>query len=121
MAFGCGGGFHPLETGLEFAIGFFQRDFGVGAQEAGDVYRGEEEIADFFFEVREAAGLRGNVAAGAVRSSADAGTVRPGGSSTCRAPTNPSRSEALSDATISRFSSSSLSKMPSRLSQSKPM
>ncbi len=32
-------------------IGFFQRDFGVGAKEAGDVHGGEEEIADFFFKV----------------------------------------------------------------------
>jgi hypothetical protein len=41
-----------VEARKEFAIGFFQRDFGVGAKEAGDVHGGEEQIADFFLEVR---------------------------------------------------------------------
>ncbi len=52
LAFGVRGGFHPLETRLEFAIGFLQRDFRIGTQETRHVYGGEKQIADFFFQVQ---------------------------------------------------------------------
>ena len=48
-----GRAFHPLKSAKEFAVGVLQGDFRVGADEARDIYGGEEQVADFFFEMRE--------------------------------------------------------------------
>jgi hypothetical protein len=44
-------GFHPAETARKFAIGFLEGDFGVYAEEAGNVNGGEEQVARFIFEL----------------------------------------------------------------------
>ena len=52
LAFPDSGGFHRLESLLEFAVRASQRNFWVHAQKARDVDSNKKQIADFLFEMR---------------------------------------------------------------------
>ena len=55
---GCGG-FDFFEAGLEGVAGGAEGLFGVDFEEAGEVYEGEEDVAEFFVDALLVAGGEG--------------------------------------------------------------